>query len=134
MLKLPLYYINQKYVNNLENIISLLNHVCFLHPMNMLGFRVICVSLIGCMGGWKICCHRSFARRKKESKEGDKNGRKNIDLVYGKYINACKLGAKWNGQVFKNHKNQSQHFILFFNYKNVGENTLWWPLFRCHIV
>jgi len=35
-LKLPLYYINQNYASNLENIMNLLNHVCFLHPMNML--------------------------------------------------------------------------------------------------
>ncbi len=113
-MKLPLYYINQKYVNNLENIMNLLNHVCFLHPMNMLGFKVICVSLIECIRGWMNCCHRSFTRKKKESKEGDKNGRqKKIDLVYGKYTNVCKLGAKWNGQGFNNHKSQSQQsFVL----------------------
>jgi hypothetical protein len=33
---MPLYYINQKYLNNLENIMNIVNHVCFLHPMNML--------------------------------------------------------------------------------------------------
>jgi hypothetical protein len=36
MLKLPLYCINQMYLNNLENIMNLLNHAYFLHPMNML--------------------------------------------------------------------------------------------------
>ncbi len=133
-MKLPLYYINQKYVNNFENIIKLLNYACFLHPMNMLGFDVICVSLIESIRGWMNCCHRSFTRKKKESKEGDKNGRqKKIDLVYGKCTNVCKLGAKWNGQGFNNHKSQSQQFLIF-NYKNLGESTLWWPSLGCHIV
>jgi hypothetical protein len=34
--KLSLHYINPKYLNNLENIMNLLNHVCFLHLMNVL--------------------------------------------------------------------------------------------------
>ncbi len=36
VLKLSLYHINKKYSNNLENIMNLLNKLCFLHPMNML--------------------------------------------------------------------------------------------------
>ncbi len=36
VLKLPLYYINKKYLSNFENIMNVLNHVCFLDPMNML--------------------------------------------------------------------------------------------------
>jgi len=35
-LKLPLCYNNQMYLNNFENNMNILNHVHFLHPMNML--------------------------------------------------------------------------------------------------
>jgi hypothetical protein len=36
VLNLPLHYINKKYSYNRENIMNSLNHVCFLHLMNML--------------------------------------------------------------------------------------------------
>ncbi len=36
MLKLPLDYINKKCLSNFESIMNVLNHVCFLDPMNML--------------------------------------------------------------------------------------------------
>jgi hypothetical protein len=34
------------------------------------------------------------------------------DIVGEQYNNACKLGANWDGQDFKNHANQSQKFII----------------------
>jgi hypothetical protein len=36
VLKLPLCHNNKLYLNNLENIMNLLNHMYFLHAMNML--------------------------------------------------------------------------------------------------
>jgi len=48
------------------------------------------------MEGWITFCHRSFTRRKKESKEGNKKKGGKNDLVFGQYANAHKLGAKWD--------------------------------------
>ncbi len=52
---------------------------------------------------WMTCCHKHFTRRGK--KEGGKGkGRKNkSDLICEQYTNACKLGANWDEQDFKNH-------------------------------
>jgi hypothetical protein len=33
VLKLPSHYSNQKHLRNFENIMNLLNHVCFVHPI-----------------------------------------------------------------------------------------------------
>jgi hypothetical protein len=36
MLNVSLHYINKNYLKHLENIMNLLNHVCFLQLMNVL--------------------------------------------------------------------------------------------------
>jgi hypothetical protein len=65
VLKFPLYYINEKYLKNLENIINVLKLMCFLLLMNMSKLQLFlkCViNLTKCMEGWMICCHKNFKK------------------------------------------------------------------------
>jgi len=70
------------------------------------------------MGGQMTCYHKSFLRRKKgKQKRWQKKGRrKRSDLVFKQCINACKVGANWDGQDFKTIKVDHNNF-QFFNKK-----------------
>jgi hypothetical protein len=75
------------YLNNVENITNLWNHVCFLHPMNVLYglqlFSMFVIKWTKPMGGWMTYFHRSFTTRKKKlTKKVAKNKKnKKSDLV-----------------------------------------------------
>jgi hypothetical protein len=85
---------------------NLLSQVCFWYLMNINGCNFLLMSVviwIKGMGGWMICCHKSFTRKKKERKKSTKKGKKKNDLICEQYTNVCKLGVSWNRQGFKNH-------------------------------
>jgi hypothetical protein len=67
------------------------------------------------MGGQMTSYYKSFLRRKKgKQKRWQKKGRRKRNyLVFKQYINACKVGANWDGQDFKTIKVDHNNFQLF---------------------
>jgi len=55
---------------------NLLNHVCFLHLMNMLvlhaALSMCVINWIKCMEGWMTCYYKSPTKRKKGKKKDQK--------------------------------------------------------------
>ncbi len=114
VLNLSLHYINKKYLNNLENIMNILNHMCFLHLMNVLcGLRLFFyVSLIE-LNAWKdewllnIGDLQEGKKKKQEEWPKKEKGLKRW-LICGRFTNTCKLDANSNGKKIENFS----HFVI----------------------
>jgi hypothetical protein len=95
--------------NHFLKIMNLLNHVCFLHPMNMLHIWVAtffqCASLTK-LNIWEeewFITIKALLKKKKNNKNNNNKRERRIinDLVCKQYINACKLCAKLRFVTFK---------------------------------
>jgi hypothetical protein len=70
------------------------------------------IELNACKDEWFVAIKDLQEGKFKVKKVTTKEKRKRTDVVCGQHTNACKLGAKWDGEDFRNNKSWWQKIII----------------------